>query len=127
LPESPDYTVRLLDLNSNALQEHDAYISENNVYDFDNGIQRIEIYQDGEFISGRQISFCNSNGICEPCSGPGCTLIENSLTCLDCPSGAEDYFCDLVQDGICDPDCEGHDKTAKAVHRTAGTKTACWN
>ncbi len=43
---------------------------------------------------------CNSNGICEPSLG------ENYFNCDDCPSGSEDGVCDLIDDGICDPDCK---------------------
>ena len=35
---------------------------------------------------------------------------ENYLTCsLDCPSGAQDGYCDKVKDGRCDPDCAAGD------------------
>lgn len=47
---------------------------------------------------------CNLNGVCEPDIG------ENYFNCRDCPSGSKDNVCDLVEDGICDPDCEpGYD------------------
>ncbi len=47
---------------------------------------------------------CNLNGICEPSLG------ENYFNCADCPSGSKDGVCDLIDDGICDPDCEiGYD------------------
>jgi len=37
---------------------------------------------------------------------------ENYLTCsLDCPSGAQDGYCDKVKDGRCDPDCAAGDDT----------------
>jgi hypothetical protein len=46
-----------------------------------------------------------SNGICEPENG------ENYHTNpVDCPSGSSDGYCDLIEEGICDPDClEGAD------------------
>jgi hypothetical protein len=49
-------------------------------------------------ISVLQI-LCNQNNICEE--------NENFLNCPhDCSSGSEDGICDLVNDGISDPDCE---------------------
>lgn len=56
------------------------------------------------------ITFCNNNGVCEPCDNGHCSLIENALSCPnDCHSGSSDNYCDLVQDGICDSDCEYYD------------------
>lgn len=44
---------------------------------------------------------CNQNKICELDKN------ENYLTCpQDCPSGSADNYCDMLKDGICDPDCE---------------------
>ena len=43
---------------------------------------------------------CNANGKCEP------NLGENHKTCpQDCLSGSADGYCDMLKDGICDPDC----------------------
>ncbi|MFW5852476.1 MAG: hypothetical protein ACOCUR_00425 [Nanoarchaeota archaeon] len=57
-----------------------------------------------------EISFCNNNGICEPCSEGLCNNIENHLTCPDdCSSGDKDNYCDLQRDGVCDPDCVHYD------------------
>ncbi|MBL7206425.1 MAG: leucine-rich repeat domain-containing protein [Candidatus Aenigmarchaeota archaeon] len=47
---------------------------------------------------------CNQNSVCET------DLTENYFNCPDCLSGSEDGVCDLVNDGIVDPDCiEGSD------------------
>ena len=45
------------------------------------------------------------------CGDGKCTLGECFENCpQDCPSGAEDGYCDKEKDGICDPDCkEGED------------------
>lgn len=56
------------------------------------------------------VSFCNQNGICEPClANQSCRSGENTASCSDCPSGNRDNFCDLRDDGRCDPDCNGID------------------
>ena len=76
------------------------------IADFDQSIIGIKI-QSGELVLAQKtVSFCNGNGVCEPCEGLGCILIENTLTCSDCRTGSQDFFCDTVEDGICDPDCE---------------------
>jgi rhodanese-related sulfurtransferase len=52
----------------------------------------------------------------EKCGDGDCGAHENYFTCPeDCPSGAADYYCDGVSDGICDPDCTvGTDPDCKA-------------
>jgi putative hemolysin len=41
------------------------------------------------------------------CGDGVCVMGETPETCpQDCPSGAEDYYCDGIADGICDPDCK---------------------
>ncbi|MBS3137932.1 hypothetical protein J4232_05850 [Candidatus Woesearchaeota archaeon] len=64
----------------------------------------------------KQISFCNNNNICEPCEGVDCNLMESSLTCSDCKTGEKDLVCDLIYDGICDPDCEDKDKDCSSCN-----------
>jgi len=51
---------------------------------------------------------CNNNDVCEPD-----TEYENYENCNDCPSGSDDGLCDLVDDGIHDPDCT--DNTDAAI------------
>lgn len=42
----------------------------------------------------------------ESCSDGFCNIGETYKTCkTDCPSGSEDGYCDMVNDGICDNDC----------------------
>jgi hypothetical protein len=41
---------------------------------------------------------CNLNDVCD--------FTENTVSCPDdCPSGAQDLFCDRIEDGKCDADC----------------------
>ncbi len=69
------------------------------------------------FSHEENISFCDFDGICEPCDS--CALRENSASCTDCPSGSKDSYCDFVEDGICDPDCSERDADC------AGCKGTC--
>ncbi|MEA3254715.1 MAG: hypothetical protein U9Q22_02650 [Candidatus Altiarchaeota archaeon] len=47
-----------------------------------------------------EIIVCNNNGICER------ERYENYPNCPgDCPSGSSDGYCDMIEDGVCDPDC----------------------
>jgi hypothetical protein len=75
---------------------------------FEKGISNVKVLSGSSVMIERLISFCNNNGKCEPCEGPSCSLIENTLTCHDCKSGSADGFCDTISDDICDPDCD-HD------------------
>lgn len=118
-PETGGFSIAFLDIDNNMLLEGKAYPSENNLFPFDTRIALLKVSSMGQFLYERQISFCNLDGICEPCNGKDCSLIENSLTCADCPSGGNDYFCDLVNDGICDPDCNNKDADCP-------TCTECW-
>ena len=62
------------------------------------------VYDSGnEFYSNDSIVrvVCNRNKVCET------KLYEDYFTCPeDCSSGGSDGVCDLVNDGIVDPDCE---------------------
>ena len=86
------------------------------VLPFSKGMAQVAVYNKYAFEAGgteatpvytQDISFCDNDGVCEPCNGPGCELAENYLTCPDCASGSPDRFCDLKKDIICDPDCNG--------------------
>lgn len=76
------------------------------LFDFSPEITKIKIISSTKVLVEKSVSFCNHNNICEPCEGANCTIIENTLTCGDCSSGAKDYFCNTVEDGVCDPDCD---------------------
>ncbi|MBS3107776.1 hypothetical protein J4468_02565 [Candidatus Woesearchaeota archaeon] len=61
--------------------------------------------KDGSQSSSNSVDIivkCIPNGVCES--------NENYLFCnADCPSGSADNFCDLENDGKCDPDCTTED------------------
>jgi hypothetical protein len=62
----------------------------------DTGVEIIE-----ETIENRMEINCVPNGVCEVL-GKG----ENTINCpTDCPTGTFDYICDMIEDGVCDPDC----------------------
>ena len=65
--------------------------------------------KDGKATEVTKLMNLNFNeGVC----GDGfCSAVdENPLSCLkDCPSGAEDYYCDGISEGICDPDCSANE------------------
>ncbi len=68
------------------------------------------ILKDQVPVREHDIDLCNNNGVCEPCGSVNCALSENFLSCADCASGESDSYCDLVQEGICDPDCQSMDR-----------------
>lgn len=54
-----------------------------------------------------QLASCNQNYVCEP-------VKENHETCsLDCIVGGNDGLCEIMEDGVCDPDCDGKDFECK--------------
>jgi len=72
---------------------------------YSNKVNGFRINLNGQAIE-RKISFCNNNGICEPCNDAQCTTAENAITCRkDCQFNSNDNLCDMRPDGICDPDC----------------------
>lgn len=112
-PQDAGFSWRLSDANGKVLPAGAAYPSFNNRVEFNPAAARLEILKDGVVAHSQRLSFCDSDGECEPCGERGpdlaCRLMENSLTCTDCPSGGADDYCDLFEDGVCDPDCEGLD------------------
>jgi hypothetical protein len=108
LPEDPfidpDVNVRLKSADGSVVYEDVLTVPF--IADYVPGISRFEVVRSsGEVLLEADISFCDGDGVCEPCLGTGCGSAENFLTCADCPSGSYDNFCDLRQDSICDPDC----------------------
>ncbi|MFC1753078.1 hypothetical protein ACFL96_06745 [Thermoproteota archaeon] len=105
-----EYTIRFEDDEGDALA-YDALKDHKTIMDYID-LRRtasIKIMKDEQVYFEQPLSFCNNNGICEPCRYLNCTVAENSLSCDDCSTGTNDNYCDLVQDDICDPDCEGED------------------
>ena len=81
------------------------------IFQFDDRIKKVVIQDSSTNVplASKDISFCNHDGFCDSCDGPDCDLMENYLTCPDCPSGSNDGFCDQILDGFCDPDCENQE------------------
>ncbi len=76
-------------------------------------IAKIRFTKDGKDILDYPISFCDNDGMCEPCSEENCHSAENSYTCDDCPTGGSDNFCDAIEEGRCDQDCPWTDADCK--------------
>lgn len=103
----PDKTVQLLDSSGAVVYEEVFSIPWYAPYAV--SAASVRIVSGSDVLFEKTFSFCNDNGVCEPCEGQGCSIMENSLTCADCASGSADLFCDLRNDGICDPDCNDVD------------------
>ncbi len=65
----------------------------------------LEVRISGLINKSMNVSFCNRNGVCEPCEAGICPVSENFLTCPDCRPSDEDGVCVVRDDGVCDPDC----------------------
>ncbi|MFH1063789.1 MAG: hypothetical protein V1729_01775 [Candidatus Woesearchaeota archaeon] len=72
---------------------------------FDDRISSIRLVSGETLTDKLDITFCDGDGVCEPCDEIACETSENVLTCADCKSGQNDLFCDVIEDGMCDPDC----------------------
>jgi|GEM_PF-6701673 len=72
---------------------------------FDGSVVKIKLVSGSSVLAERDIRFCDSDGVCEPCQDPGCDLAESSFSCTDCSSASEDGVCAAITDGVCDPDC----------------------
>jgi hypothetical protein len=83
------------------LMEYKTVIGYNHI----SGASKVRIVKAGSVYFEEGISFCDRDGVCEPCRSADCSAAENVLTCADCASGSADGYCDLRADGICDPDC----------------------
>ncbi|MFC1731648.1 hypothetical protein ACFL6I_15130 [candidate division KSB1 bacterium] len=105
--EITENNIVIKDSQGNMLQQ--TYNTNYYILPFDEKSSIIEIYVKDNLVFSKTISFCNNNNLCEPCEGEECSLFENVLTCEDCTSGSPDFFCDLLNDGICDPDCNDQD------------------
>ena len=100
------YWVVLLDSNYHELAR-EVVDESYTVIPFDVNLAYIQIGMGNAPIDTINFTGCNNDGICSPCLGETCYLFESFLTCpSDCPSGSNDSYCDLRNDGICDPDCD---------------------
>ncbi|MBD3203466.1 hypothetical protein GF327_04170 [Candidatus Woesearchaeota archaeon] len=113
LPPESNFSIVFKDKNQNVLLKDNYYLKINNFYEFIDTTFTIQIFENEDLLITKEIGFCNDNGKCEPCKGSLCSLVENRLICSDCNSGQKDYYCDLVNDGICDPDCNNADADCK--------------
>lgn len=88
------------------------------LFEVDNftSLRLAEISQEGIPYYVKDILFCNHNDICEPCLEDDCAISENSLTCSDCPASDLDGYCELKEDGICDPDCGGEESDCEGCN-----------
>lgn len=108
-PEPTDYYVQFYDSDNVLLKREMIAPLDSVIFEFNPATFKIVIMNDTTPIISKSVNFCNNNGICEPCRSGNCELIENVLTCSDCESGGQDYYCDLYRDNICDPDCRGEE------------------
>lgn len=112
-PEDLGYTWRLKGTGGILLSDQAVYPDIWNNVLFNPSVSSFEILKDGVVVHSQHLSFCDNDGVCEPCGERGpdnaCRLVESMLICADCPSGGDDGYCDLFEDGICDPDCYGKD------------------
>lgn len=100
-----EYKFYFYDGGGNALLTKNPDFSFNTIIRYDQNIAQMAIAEDNQIIHLRNLSFCNYNNICEYCDSTNCTSIENALICTDCAVSGKDNFCNVVDDGICDPDC----------------------
>jgi hypothetical protein len=56
-------------------------------------------------ISSLPLAFCDFDKVCEPCLSDDCIAQENELSCPDCLPSAEDGYCAVKDDNLCDVDC----------------------
>lgn len=108
--------MKMYDADGAFLGEEDAWGQA--AFFYDDRLSKILLEGEDKLSHEQDISFCNNNGICEPCEGVNCVLAEGYLTCDDCASGAKDNYCDLKRDGICDPDCNDLDVDCNACQIT---------
>lgn len=112
VPQSP-FTIQFVDSAGRVYESYPLRTGTNDI-DFTHvrsiRVVLTDVLETGaEPLFSRAIDFCNNDGVCQPCYGSNCGLIESYLVCPDCPSGSRDYYCDLKRDDVCDPDCDGFD------------------
>jgi hypothetical protein len=109
--ESGIYTIEIYN-KFNSLVYGEQGVASRIAFGFDEDKGTVKIYKNSNLIITQELSFCNHNKKCESCNSDAstCANFESSITCPDdCATGSDDNYCDLAKDGICDPDCEGHD------------------
>lgn len=109
IPTPGTHNLQILDKEGQILYEKDIDPPVNNPILFNNEFSHIILSKDNNVVLERYITFCNNNGLCEPCESESCEIAESVLTCSDCVTGSKDNYCDLYEDNICDPDCDNED------------------
>lgn len=107
-PETGDrgaYTLRLVSFYNMGLGEWKFDVGENEDFTlyapYYNEAKEVVIFKDGERIFGYDVS-----SFADVCGDGSCQFHESYENCPeDCPSGLKDDFCDMVEEGECDPDC----------------------
>ncbi|MEI6058557.1 MAG: hypothetical protein WCP89_02185 [archaeon] len=96
------YYLWELDLDPNSITKVVYLVNPIFLGDINLGVARVSDNENEYFSDGSVVKvLCNRDGFCEPSLG------ENYFVCSeDCSSGGADGFCDMVNDGIFDPDCE---------------------
>ncbi|MEK6916112.1 MAG: hypothetical protein AABW92_00045, partial [Nanoarchaeota archaeon] len=120
-PSFPGYKYLFLNNQGKLLKEVSAQFSSYSLIPYTQEIQnttKIRITLNQKLLSEKEISSCNYNNVCEPCSTENCITYENELTCSDCLPSSEDGFCNVKDEGICDLDCVGYVYDEEPVTKT---------
>lgn len=109
--EEQDAYYRLKLYAKNKLLVDAAPFPELLIYEFNPSTTKIQIINEKNnlIIFEKEINVCNYNNICEPSRPKGAmsSNYESSLLCSDCKKSSNDNFCEIIHDGVCDPDCNG--------------------
>jgi hypothetical protein len=108
--EGADY-IAVFNQEELEIEEQPVYLADQMIFSVyeGNNVSRIELRRVEGSVISRAISTCNNNNICEPCLEADCVLAENSFSCSDCAQSGLDGYCELKEDNICDPDCDGEE------------------
>lgn len=107
-PYETDLMLEAYDDNGELILEREVR-SKRIILNYTPNLSRVVLKSPEQTLDERIVSFCDEDGVCEPCLTRECTMYENAAVCSDCSSGSDDGYCDLADDGICDPDCNGID------------------
>ncbi len=101
-----NYSFLFLNENNVTIYDTGAQFSSYTLLDYDKlkGATKIALRSNATLFESN-LSFCNNNSVCESCVDDNCRNYENELSCNDCSSSSNDGFCNINNDGICDPDC----------------------
>ncbi len=97
-------TLKFSDESRKVIGDYQVHPGEN-MFDYISGANHLTLETSGSKLFSSSFSFCDADGVCEPCLDGFCTLSENHDSCSDCKSASYDGLCDSIVDGRCDPDC----------------------